>query len=198
MTNALLVVGSAPCAYDDYAKAKEAYPFAETMVVNGASSMIEDADHVLIGHFESAKQFLEARKAAFPDCKPYRIHADCEGFQRRYEQEFPFVTDWWKDKISGCGVAGTAAMIGLAMGFNPIILCGCPFDGSGYSFEAAEPRLDPNMPRIGSATDQDKAVIKKYRFILARLAQYEFKDRVFSMSGYTRAHLGPPPALQGI
>lgn len=58
---ALLVVGSAPCAHEDYAKACVLYPDHETMLVNGACAMIENAEHMLSGHTVTAPDYYDTK-----------------------------------------------------------------------------------------------------------------------------------------
>lgn len=192
---ALLVVGSAPCAHEDYAQAQLLYPDHETMLINGACTMIQDAEHMLSGHTVKAEQFVKARKEAFPDGPMPRVHANVlEKHKRQYQREFPSVTDWWGGEMSsGATSAGKAALIGIAMGFYPVVLCGCPMDGSGYDKSEAKVRHDPSCARVGDPTKQDRRIIKSYHEKMVALARTDFKDRVFSMSGFTRAHLGAPP-----
>lgn len=195
MSKALLVVGSAPCALADLAAARKLYPDAEVMTVNGACTMVRDAEHMLAGHSVKAEEFVAARKAAFPDAPLPRVHANViEKHRRLYAQQFPSVTDWWgADKSSGATSAGKAALIGIAMGFYPVVLCGCPMDGSGYDKSEAKVRHDPSCARVGDPTKQDRRIIKSYHEKMVALARTDFKDRVFSMSGFTRTHLGAPP-----
>jgi hypothetical protein len=199
---ALLVVGSAPCALEDLAVARSLYPDHEVMLVNGACTMVEKAEHILAGHTDKAEQFAKAREAKFPFAQPVRVHASFRDAKRgnRRERElrtfFPAVTDWWgADKSSGATSASKAALIGIDMGFSPIVLCGCPMDGSGYSPDEAVVKHDNSCQRVGDPRMQDRATIRRYRDKLATYAQTMFKDRVYSMSGYTRKQLGAPPAL---
>jgi hypothetical protein len=63
--NTMLVVGSAPCLYDDVAAALELRPLAEIFLINGACTAIENAEHMLAGHEEKSTFFAEARRKAF-------------------------------------------------------------------------------------------------------------------------------------
>ena len=192
---ALIVVGSAPCAHEDYAQAQLLYPDHETMLVNGACTMIQDAEHMLSGHTVKAEQFVKARKEAFPDGPMPRVHANTlEKHLRQYKREFPSVTDWWGGEMSsGATSAGKAALIGMRMGFHPIILCGCPMDGSGYSIDEAQVPQDKSCQRVGDPAVQNRRTIMNYRDKLVSLARTVFKGNVFSMSGFTKMHLGYPP-----
>ena len=192
---ALLVVGSAPCWRDDLENARALYPVAELMLVNGACALVEDAEHMLAGHTAKATEFFTARQKAFPNAKPIRVHANWANPQRVSRIVYPCVTDWWGAGMSsGATSAGKAALIGLEMGFHPIILCGCPMDGSGYDPKEAAVKQDKSCQRVGDARWQQRRMIMGYREKLVHLSRTTFKDRVYSMSGFTRTHLGAPPA----
>ena len=193
---ALLIVGSAPCALADLAAARKLYPEAEVMTVNGACTMVRDAEHMLAGHSVKAEEFVAARKKAFPADPLPRVHANVlVKHQRLYAQQFPSVTDWWGPEMSsGATSAGKAALIGIAMGFYPIVLCGCPMDGSGYDPNEAVVKHDASCARVGDPTKQDRRMIKSYHEKMVALAKTTFKGKVFSMSGFTSMHLGLPPA----
>lgn len=163
------------------------------MLINGACTAVEAAEHVLAGHTVKAEEFQAARKAAFPHAAPWRLHANWTSKQPIPKKEYPSVTDWWGPDVStGATSAGKAARIGFHLGFERIILCGCPMDGSGYSFDEARVSQDPACLRVGAPESQSAKVIRRYRDSMARLAQSDFKGRVFSMSGFTRQVLGAP------
>lgn len=199
---ALLVVGSAPCALEDLTKAKESYPQHEIMLVNGACTLVESAEHMLAGHTTKVKEFKAARLAAFPFADLPQIHANwamprprrTENIERALRRDFPEVDTWWPgDVSSGATSAGKAALIGLRMGFDIIVLCGCPMDGSGYHPQEAKVSVEAGMQRVGDPKMQQRATIRRYRDKMGNLALGTFKDKVYSMSGYTRQVLGPPP-----
>lgn len=193
---ALLVVGSAPCALEDLEKAQDLYPFADIMLVNGACTLVEDADHMLAGHTTKAEEFVAARRARFPRAGKINVHANWAHQKHRPQMtaSYPSVTHWWEgDVSSGATSAGKAALIGLKMDYWPIILCGCPMDGSGYHPGEGTISKDPSCQRIGDPKMQDRRTIKRYREQMANLARTTFLGKVFSMSGYTKGVLGAPP-----
>lgn len=190
--NTILVVGSAPCLYDDLSNALQLRPFASVMLVNGACSAVEKAEHVLSGHTDKAELFAAERRKAFPNAAPWRLHATITE-KHRHEAKivFPSVTDWWgKDMCTGATSIAKGARIGFAMGFEEVILCGAPMDGSGYA--PAEAKVGHDCHRVGDPAAQDRRVIAGYRTKFAKLAKGEFKDKVFSMSGFTKECLGAP------
>ncbi len=172
------------------------------MLVNGACTAIERAEHVLAGHEEKAEFFARARRERFPNAPPWRLHASTHPHRQKACKElFPSVTDWWPHEV---GVAATsaskAAKIGFLLGYDEVILCGCPMDGSGYFAGEAEVPQHVNCLRIGDSgmaygmriPVQEARIIQGYRAKLKILADGEFKGRVFSMSGYSRDVLGSP------
>jgi hypothetical protein len=170
------------------------FPLAEVLLINGACQVIAYADHILAGHTTKAEQFQRARKRAFPDAPPWRVHANWIGGGEPPKAKYPSVTDWWGAEMSsGATSAGKAALIGLAMGFERVVLCGCPMDGSGYAAGELEGiRKESACQRIGDPTKQKQRSIIRYREKMAELAAGKFKDRVFSLSGYTKLVLGEP------
>lgn len=199
MTKVLLVAGSAPCVLEDLENAKRLYPDHEVMLVNGACTIVKDAQHMLAGHTNQASQFTRAREARFPDAPPLRVHANWARVDKipLLKHHFPSVTDWWDGTVSsGATSAGKAAMIGLKMGFCPIVLCGCPMDGSGYHPDTAAIDYEKSCQRVGDPKVQERRTIRRYRETLASLARADFAGKVFSMSGFTKTHLGLPPGYQ--
>lgn len=194
---ALLVVGSAPCLFKDIEHALRIYSTAHIMLVNGACVSVEEAQHVLAGHTNKAEQWAAARRNAFPNANPWCLHANWGNPATLPDarKEYPSVTDWWgKDMSTGATSVGKAARIGLAMGYAPIVICGAPMDGTGYFVGESESggKIKHDCLRIGDSTNQDARVIQGYRDKFARLAEGEFKGKVFSMSGFTRSCLGAP------
>ncbi len=172
------------------------------MLVNGACTAFENAEYVLAGHEEKAEFFARARRERFPNAPRWELFASSHPHrQKAAEQMFPSVTKWWPHE---CGVAATsaskAAKIAFLMGFNEVILCGCPMDQPGYFEGEADVPQHIMCERIGNhgisrqlgIPVQETRIIKGYREKLKILAATEFKNRVFSMSGFTKECLGLP------
>lgn len=201
----MLVVGSAPCLYDDVEKALRLRPFASVMLVNGACTAIENVEHVLAGHEEKAEFFARERKARFPNGPKYRLHG-CTHPHRvaTMKSIAPSVTDWWPHEVGvGATSASKGAKLAFLLGATEVILCGCPMDQPGYFEGEAKVPQHFACQRIGDhgiahglgIPVQDTRIIKAYRERFKHLAQTEFKGRVFSMSGFTRDQLGLPPEV---
>lgn len=194
--NAAIVVGSAPCLHDDLKRALELYPFAFIITVNGACAEIEDADAIVAGHTAKAEKFVAARLAAFPKGKSFEVWANWVSENRQNGKFlFPSVTRWFGANVStGATSAAKAARMALEAGYEPVILCGCPLDASGY-FEGESNKgqaIGHDCRRVGDPEQDNHRTIVNYRDKFKKLAEKEFKGRVFSMSGRTREWLGEP------
>jgi hypothetical protein len=103
----------------------------------------------------------------------------------------------WFDATHSTGAtsAGKAAKMGLTAGYLPIILAGCPLNDSGYDFAEARVKHEAGCKRVGDKQYNSHKTILRYRAAMKKLAESEFKGKVFSMSGYTKQCLGEPPCL---
>lgn len=205
----MLVVGSAPCLYEDVERALKLRPFASMMLVNGACTAFENAEHFLAGHEEKAEFFMRERRERFPNASPIRVHGCCHPHRKEMMKGmFPSVTDWHPHEMGvGATSASKAAKIALQMSYTEVVLCGCPMDQPGYFPGEAKVPQHVMCLRIGDHGNafnltkengkplpvQEARIIKGYRANLKLLAAGEFKNRVFSMSGFTREQLGSPP-----
>ena len=76
-----------------------------------------------------------------------------------------------------------SARVGICLGYEEVILCGCPLEPIGNFWEPPDPEFNPNAYHPRDYMDA---------------ASYEawhddvFKGKVFSMSGISREILGPP------
>lgn len=205
----MLVVGSAPCLFDDVERALTLRPFATLMTVNGACTAIENVEHVLAGHEEKAEFFARERRRVFPNAPSWRLHGCCHTHRKEMMKGmFPSITDWWPHEMGvGATSASKAAKLAFILGATEVILCGCPMNQPGYFEGEAKVPQHIMCNRIGSfgkahglfktngeqMNVQDTRIIKGYRANLKLLADGEFKGKVFSMSGFTRECLGAPP-----
>lgn len=205
----MLVVGSAPCLFEDVERALSLRPFASLMLVNGACTAFESAEHVLAGHEEKAEFFMRERRRVFPNAPPIRVHGCCHPHRKEMMRGmFASVTDWHPHEMGlGATSASKAAKIAFVLGATEVILCGCPMDQPGYFEGEAKVPQHVMCNRIGShgkahglfhstgqqMNVQDTRIIKGYRANLKLLAEGEFKGKVYSMSGFTRECLGSPP-----
>jgi len=164
------------------------------MLVNGACTALEDAQHVLSGHSYKAEEFAKARREKFPLALPWQLHATMT--QKHLAEAgavFPSVTRWWdKTYCHGATSIAKATDIGLrGLGFDEVILCGAPMDGSGY-FVGEGTRTTNDCHRIGDPEKQHLRAIEGYRRKFRDTFAPKVKGRLFSMSGFTREIVGEP------
>lgn len=193
-----IVVGSAPCYWQDLRNAKKAYPNAFVLVINGACVVVEEADAMLSGHITNVEKYVKTRTEQFPN-RNIEVWGACSTKRLiDYRANHPVVTKWFSNSTAtGATSAGKAARMLMQEGFEPVILCGCPMDSSGY-FPGEEDKnyIRHNCARVGDPAQRMHSSIEKYRDKMAMLAKDEFAGRVFSMSGYTREVLGAPPGVE--
>ncbi len=195
MKGTAIVVGSAPCLRDDLKRALELYPFAFICTVNGACVEVEEIDAIVAGHTNKAEIFTEARRKAFPNGKPFDVFANWAGSGSPPKQEYRSVTRWFgKNCSTGATSAAKAARMMFEMGWERVVLCGCPLDSSGYFPGESEKgrSISHDCRRLGDPKEAQSRPIEGYRRKFKKLAEGEFKGRVFSMSGLTRKWLGEP------
>jgi hypothetical protein len=180
--------------FDDYAAAKRLYPDADTMLVNGAGAAIKDAQYLVAGHRNKATLFVRHRQRAFPNAPPIRVFAT--KLVNKVGED-PAVTDWLPDAYdAGATSAIKAAKIArFHLGYDVVVLVGCPMTGDGYAaFDAALKGgpLKHDCKRIGDPSAQKTPQIVRYRERLKKYADRGDLKGVYSMSGYTKEILGAP------
>lgn len=164
------MAGNAFCLHDDLASAARLYGDIPVIAVNGASR--------------------EVRAIALFSAHPERFMA--KGFewikwQRKLNENFtvhgssritgePWVQYWWPDTRGSGGSAWGARKVAWLMGFDPVILCGCPLVPGNY------------------AGDRPGQIMAKQKVIDGLRQGIEedtiWHDGVTSMSGWTRELLG--------
>ncbi len=183
---------------EDLDRALEAYPFAFICTVNGACVEIEEADAIVAGHTEKTELFVKARRRTFVDGKPFEVFATTGKRILFAKADVSSVTRWFSsDCNTGATSAAKAARMMFEMGFDEVILCGCPMDTSGYFPGESQKGLaiGHQCRRLGDPKEEGHRTILGYRAKFKKLAEGEFKGRVFSMSGLTRKWLGGPSCL---
>jgi hypothetical protein len=187
---AAVVMGTARCVWDDIARCRsklllatdrgqEAAPTGtrfKVIAINGMVLFYPGRIHHAVsmhpaelGHWQKLREIYGDR-----DPSTFLTHS-----YRRPEEGGPPDVVW---DIQGA-IAGTsgllAVMVGLALGYQRIILCGVPLDGSGHVYD------DPET--ITRQFTQEWLAME-----WAKAGKQYFDDRVRSMSGNTRAWFGEP------
>lgn len=193
----LLVLGSALRMADDLRHARSLRPGAHILGINEAGGGEEDMEHLLAGHTEKAQLFYDYRRKKFPHSPPVLVHAKTWADEKPYD---PCITHLWRNVACGATSAWVAVRIGKAMGYDEIILCGCPIDDSGYYNEPETGRFKHACKRLGyGETRGENGMYHNYRASFQRHALREGKGQnVYSMSGFSMSLLGLPPKREKV
>lgn len=165
------MAGNAFCLHDDLERAREIYPDSMVIAVNGASREVkafalcsQHPERFVEGGFE----WIRHQNRLFGS--DFTVHST------RFEPDMPWVGHWWKRAHGGGGSAWCARKIAAFMGFDPIILCGCPLVIGCY----AGYRPGGFMTRENIVADLRRGIE----------GEPEWHEGVVSMSGWTREFLG--------
>ena len=182
-TGTALVCGSAPCLYKDIEEAMEHVENPYVMALNDAARVIH-ADGIATLHPEKMRWFKQASKN--PEAKGH-----CSA-HKHSDDWADHVDYWWPDCQSGATSAFSAVKILQKMGFDQIILCGCPLSGGGYG-EGMEGFDCTHEKRIGHVPPEGK-LMRAHRNNLAEEVGTGqiIADKVKSMSGWTAEKFGKP------
>lgn len=163
MAERLLILGSAPCLEEDLARIP-AHGRYDVMAIglDAVDRCALPLKYVATNHLEDIEP-IRRRRAAFGGNQDYRLISYKPG---------PGV-----DIVQPLGpVSGSSAILGaiagLTLGYEKIVLCGCPLTGNapeGNPYEAFRPGWEVEADRV--------------------------RGRVFSMSGWTREFLGGPEEI---
>jgi|1_EtaG_2_1085319.scaffolds.fasta_scaffold06321_1 hypothetical protein len=175
-TGPLLIVGPGACAFDDLGS----YPWVDhdVMVVNLMGVFFPEFDHWTSIHSEV---FHTMERLRFTE--PWRFGTK-HGYERHTKQgsktEVP--VNYWPISGHFAPVSGvTAAIIGVALGYDRVVLAGIPADDSGhfYGFHGEGARV------IDHGEQSSKEAWSRCR-------EEYFEGKVTSLSGNTREWLGSP------
>lgn len=162
------MAGSALCLHDDLANARALVGDVPVIAVNAAAREVK-AIALMSLHPERFKSFRWIEYQ-------FRFHDQFSVHGVKPRDGMPWVDHWWPDCAGGGSSAWCARKLAWLIGFDPVILCGCP--------------LEP-MPYVGYRPAQlmaDMRMIEQYREQIR--SQPEWREGAFSMSGWTREYLG--------
>lgn len=139
-------------------------PQGDDMALNLAGLEFEDIRHWASVNGHEFPDLIQARRD-----KGWRMDIQIHSRGRVRDAEFPIHV--WISPIAGSSSL-FGAIVGLALGYEPVILCGCPLRGTNV------------FRKRGGGYES-------YLEAWERIAP-ELKNRVFSMSGLTQDLLGSP------
>lgn len=163
-----IVAGNAWCLPDDLDAALRLYPKAPIIAVNGAAREV-NAIGVYSKHPERfiTQRWLHHQRRKFGETTVHGSRIT----------EHPHVEYWWPDAWGGGGSAWDARKIAHFMGFDPVILCGCPLMTGPY---VGNHGLGGRMMETDIVSDLAEQ--------LAR--DKDWHEGAYSMSGVTKEILG--------
>jgi hypothetical protein len=184
----LIICADAACVWDDLERfgaakmigrgrvEKDGY---DIMTVNRAVEIMPaNIEHIYSNEPDLLEKFLASRR------NEYRKEFDPPKHSHSHRRGAKHV---WP--LGGHGTSGlSAALVGVGLGYNEIVLCGMPLDNGPHNGEPPWRRC--NFER--EAADNVDTHINQYWERARRLA---FGGRVKSMSGRTRTWLGEPDGV---
>lgn len=185
-----IVVGSAPCVEEDFARALDLYPDAEII---GASSggLYVFCDHIITKHQKEGQTFRDWTRTRWGH--ESIIHGP-DGYDLH---QFDYVWDGFKRINGSSGFA--AAVLVASWGFRRVILAGIPLDGSdGYHKTVNDFLRENPAPHSGLERHHPGVVwmgsthLDYQRKILRHRDEGILPRSLCSMSGFTREVLGGP------
>jgi hypothetical protein len=170
----LLIAGSGRCVWEDARECFEGFYEGAVMCLNDMGMHWPlPFQHWYSNDWRMLPKWFDARRPR------YRMEID-DLIRLHTTTDIPNATIWpWPGHGSS---ALNAVYTGLALGYDPITLCGVPLDDSGHYFDPpyeTSPHAKTNFHREGT--------LKPWR----QFAPY-VKGKVFSMSGNSREILGDP------
>lgn len=177
----VLICGSAPSLFDEYKLATRKRPEAKVMAINDASQAVW-GDFLVSLHPENMERF---RKKSL---NPLIITMSGQRMEATHA-----VQVWWPNANSGATSAYSGVQIARQMGFDEIILVGCPMSGGDGYFDDRGDGHKSMMTgvRFGNAAP-DHATVKSHQSDLKKRAETEDVSMVRSMSGFTAEIFGQP------
>lgn len=180
-----LIIGTHPCVTADIDAALLAYPDAKLCAVNDASKIVP-CDHIATCHPEKIEQFLKAHFDAWDE-----NYTDPDLHVRDINEARNVILPVYKWAHNyGGGSAIFAAVTMIAIGFERVILCGCPIDGGGgYAIPTHEGT--PDDPRLGNMSP-DHSMVSAWHFSMRAMIDRapEISSKIRSMSGFTKQLFG--------
>ena len=168
MNKILLITGSAPCVIDDIAIA--------LLIAVKSNFSYRDIDYMAIGlssvdrHIRHIKYMATYHPAEIPEIKKRREAAGGNTDYLVISHERKPGVDIFEPFIPPTGSSShLGALAAIRMGYNKIILCGCPLEGNTSNGNDAKVFRDGWTAKIDIV-----------------------KDKVRSMSGWTKELLGYP------
>lgn len=192
-----ILCGSAPCLYEDLAKAKELRPDAVILGVNFVGYLVPEVEHIWTQHTELAHKIKEKTG------RPIKVHARPKEFRNGGGLWFLPAPDvsWeqvdyvWPDLTWVNGSSGGAGALWAkhGMGFDEVIMAGVLLQKGQnfYNEKYADTQFRGNG--INFAGDHN---IEHWQACMIKHSDQGKMQGIYAMSGFPRGLLGAPPGLE--
>jgi len=188
----VLIVGSAPCVREDLESAMRLRPWAEVIAVKFSVAIVYSRIAVT-HHAEHASRMKAIHRERWGD--EVEIHMPKRKVMEQFKQ---FVDRAWPE-LSGTGgtSAWGAAKLGKLLGYDEVIMCGCPLEVAKHGDHYHDPEIFAAANRSGASRTRgepfanDNAIRGYQRFIESDIVLGNAVG-IKSMSGWTRRRLGAP------
>ena len=171
-TGSCIVAGNAWCLHEDLAAARKIIGDSPVIAVNGASREVK-AIALYSVHpqrfIEKGSEWLRHQRRLFGD--GFTVHSS----NKPKHGDLPYVQYWWTIPGGG-GSAWGARKVAKLMGFDTVVLCGCPLLPGNYTGH----RMGLNMTK--------PEIVGQYASEIA--SDTDWHKGCYSMSGKTRDILG--------
>ena len=168
-----IVAGSAWSLHDDLKAARAVVGDVPVIAVNGSAREVK-AIALFSYHpqrfIERGCEWIRHQRQMFGD--DFTVHAS------RLEPGMPYIQYWWEDARGSGSSAWGARKLAWLMGFDPVVLVGCPLEPGNYAGD----RPGMNMTR--------DVIVSQYAQQIAD--DKDWHDGAYSMSGRTKEILGSP------
>ena len=166
-----IVAGNAWCLHNDLEQARRVYPDIPIIAVNGAAREVK-AIALFSYHPE---RFVER---GFEWIRRQRLFGqDFTVHGSRFMPDMPWVQYWHEEARGGGSSAWGARKLAKLMGFDLVVLCGCPMTAGPYV---------GNHGMGGTMTQE--SVVEKYQQEI--INDTEWHKGAISLSGWTKEFLG--------
>ena len=167
----VFVCGNAACLPDDLERARKLFPPAQVIAVNGAAREVK-ADFLFSCHperfIERGSEWIRHQRRLFGNT--FTVHG------ASFKPDMPWVDYWWQEARGGGGSAWGARKVAKLMGFDTVVLCGCPLLPGNYTGH----RMGLNMTK--------PEIVSQYAAEIA--SDTDWHKGCYSMSGATKDILG--------
>ena len=192
----VLVLGSAPCIHDDIKAALKAYPKAKKIGVSRIVSEIS-VDHIFKIEKPQVCSVVRVHDRCHPKARRPIVHTTKAYKHSKCANYYWTVADKPKQQEGIChtGTSGwAAANVAVAMGFDTVIMCGCPVEGVGYMDANPYRKAGGLLPENFNHWNSHNGVVSYYQQNIKRTMK-DYEGIIFSMSGFTRDLMGEPKGL---